>query len=61
VIQANGTTKVLAYHRWDQGSGIDDVIVVAKPLRIVATQLHDRLPLRRHLVRAAEFGRERLQ
>jgi 1,4-alpha-glucan branching enzyme len=29
VIQANPGTKVLAYHRWDQGSGIDDVVVVA--------------------------------
>jgi hypothetical protein len=26
VIQANGATKVLAYHRWDQGSGVDDVV-----------------------------------
>jgi len=29
VIHANQTTKVLAYHRWDQGFGIDDVVVVA--------------------------------
>jgi 1,4-alpha-glucan branching enzyme len=29
VVQANPATKVLAYHRWDRGSGIDDVIVVA--------------------------------
>jgi 1,4-alpha-glucan branching enzyme len=29
VIQANPGTKVLAYHRWDRGSGIDDVVVVA--------------------------------
>lgn len=29
VIQANPATKVLTYHRWDQGSGIDDVVVVA--------------------------------
>jgi 1,4-alpha-glucan branching enzyme len=29
VVQANPATKVLAYHRWDRGAGIDDVIVVA--------------------------------
>lgn len=29
VIQANPGTKVLAYHRWDQGNGADDVVVVA--------------------------------
>jgi 1,4-alpha-glucan branching enzyme len=29
VFEANATTKVLAYHRWNQGSGIDDVVVVA--------------------------------
>jgi 1,4-alpha-glucan branching enzyme len=29
VIQANPSTKVLAYHRWDRGGGADDVVVVA--------------------------------
>ena len=29
VFQANPTTKVLAYHRWSAGSGLDDLIVVA--------------------------------
>jgi 1,4-alpha-glucan branching enzyme len=29
VFEANPNTKILAYHRWNQGSGIDDVIVVA--------------------------------
>jgi 1,4-alpha-glucan branching enzyme len=29
VVQANPGTKVLAYHRWDRGSGADDVMVVA--------------------------------
>jgi 1,4-alpha-glucan branching enzyme len=29
VFEANPSTKILAYHRWNQGSGIDDVIVVA--------------------------------
>jgi 1,4-alpha-glucan branching enzyme len=29
VFHANPATKVLAYHRWDQGSGADDVVVVA--------------------------------
>jgi 1,4-alpha-glucan branching enzyme len=29
VFEANPNTKVLAFHRWNQGSGIDDVVVVA--------------------------------
>jgi 1,4-alpha-glucan branching enzyme len=29
VFSANGSTKVLAYHRWNQGSGSDDLVVVA--------------------------------
>jgi 1,4-alpha-glucan branching enzyme len=29
VFEANPTTKVLAYHRWNQGSGVDDVVIVA--------------------------------
>ncbi|PYQ49139.1 MAG: 1,4-alpha-glucan branching protein [Acidobacteria bacterium] len=29
VIGANPDTKVLAYHRWDQGAGADDVVVIA--------------------------------
>jgi 1,4-alpha-glucan branching enzyme len=29
IFEANPITKILAYHRWNQGSGIDDVIVVA--------------------------------
>ncbi|HSZ56453.1 MAG TPA: alpha-amylase family glycosyl hydrolase [Tepidisphaeraceae bacterium] len=29
VFSANGSTKVIAWHRWNQGSGIDDVVVVA--------------------------------
>jgi len=29
VFQVNPSTKVLAYHRWNQGSGADDVVVVA--------------------------------
>jgi 1,4-alpha-glucan branching enzyme len=29
VFEANPSTKVLAYHRWNQGSGTDDVVVVA--------------------------------
>ncbi|HWE01291.1 MAG TPA: alpha-amylase family glycosyl hydrolase [Tepidisphaeraceae bacterium] len=29
VFQANPATKVLAYHRWNQGSGNDDLVVVA--------------------------------
>ena len=29
IIQANASTKVIAYHRWKEGSGKDDVIVVA--------------------------------
>ena len=29
VFQANPATKVLAYHRWNQGSGADDLVIVA--------------------------------
>jgi 1,4-alpha-glucan branching enzyme len=29
VFSANGSTKFLAYHRWNEGSGIDDLVVVA--------------------------------
>jgi 1,4-alpha-glucan branching enzyme len=29
VFSANGSTKVMAYHRWNQGSGSDDLVVVA--------------------------------
>jgi len=29
LIAANPDTKVLAYHRWDQGAGADDVVVIA--------------------------------
>jgi len=29
VFSVNAATKVLAYHRWNQGSGTDDLVVVA--------------------------------
>jgi 1,4-alpha-glucan branching enzyme len=29
VFEANPSTKILSYHRWNQGSGVDDVVIVA--------------------------------
>lgn len=29
VFEANAVTKILAFHRWDHGSGLDDMVVVA--------------------------------